>query len=374
MVELIYRLPISFIWQDYALAAAIVLIAYLFRKPVTHAVAKIGKKVFKKEIVHDLIEGFKDPVIRLFLFLAVIFALERVITAEGFGIFALRLKKSAVIVTVAVSLYRMETIYEGLFHRVDSRANLGSSQIIQRMTVQVVRFLILSLAFVMVVSEFGFDVNGFIAGLGIAGAAIALATQRSLGNVVAGFSILLDKPYDIGDLVECNGIFGSVEAINFRSTRIRNFDKQLVVVPNTIMADNALYNYSRRDNRSVRFHLGLVYATPAEKLDRVAKRIKDMLLDRQDIDNERLNVSFERFNNSSLDLFIYYYTMTNDWNEHLDIQHQVNLQIMDILKEEKASVAFPSQSVYFENPIKEVPWDFRNNEPVALRKDAEETS
>ncbi len=368
MVELIYRLPITFIWQDYAIAAAIILFTYLLRKPLTGLVAKIGKKVFKKEVIHELIEGFKEPVIRLLLFLAIIFALERVITAEGFSLFALRLKKSAVVVTVAVGLYKMETIYEGIFHRVDSRASLGSSQIIQRMTVQVVRFLILTLAFVMVVSEFGFDVNGFIAGLGIAGAAIALATQRSLGNVVAGFSILLDKPYDIGDLVECSGVFGSVEAINFRSTRIRNFDKQLVVVPNTIMADNALYNYSRRENRSVRFHLGLVYATPAEKLDRVSTRIRDMLLEREDIDNERLNVSFERFNNSSLDLFIYYYSKTNDWNEHLGIQHQVNLQIMDILKEEKASVAFPSQSVYFENPIKEVPWDFGKNEPMVAEE------
>ncbi|MDD3890215.1 MAG: mechanosensitive ion channel, partial [Syntrophomonadaceae bacterium] len=108
-------------------------------------------------------------------------------------------------------------------------------------------------------------------------------------------------------------------------------------------------NYSRMGKRRISFHLGVTYDTPRNKLEKVVNDLKQMLIDHPDIHPETVYVNFELFSDSSLDIFLYFFTNTTNWGEFLAIRQDVNFKIMEILEREEVSLAFPSRSLYFKN-------------------------
>ncbi|NLO22579.1 MAG: mechanosensitive ion channel family protein [Syntrophomonadaceae bacterium] len=214
---------------------------------------------------------------------------------------------------------------------------------------KVVRFIILALALVIIVQEWGYEVNGFIAGMGLGGLAFALAAQDALSNIFGGIVIIMEKPFSIGDWIVTPSVEGFVEDINFRSTRVRAFDQSLITVPNSTLAKEAITNYTRMGKRRIRFYLRVTYDTPRIKLEHCVLRIREMLNNHPDVHPETILVYFEQFNDSSLDIFMYFFTHTTVWKEYLAVRQDINLKIMEILEDMDISVAFPSRSIYLEN-------------------------
>jgi len=141
---------------------------------------------------------------------------------------------------------------------------------------------------------------------------------------------------------------GTVEDITFRSTKIRTFAQALVTVPNSSLANEPITNWSRMGKRRITFHLGVTYSTTRDKLEKCVKSIRKMLEEHPGIHKETIFVNFERFNDSSLDIFMYFFTNTTNWGEYLNVREDVNFRIMEILEQEGVSVAFPSRSIYIE--------------------------
>lgn len=198
--------------------------------------------------------------------------------------------------------------------------------------------------------EWGYDVKGFITGLGLGGLAFALAAQDTLSNIFAGVVIITDKPFSIGDWIKTPDVEGTVEDINFRNTRIRTFSQALVTVPNAKLTSSTITNWSKMGKRRVTFNLGVTYGTSREKLEICVKEIKNMLEKHPDIHKETINVTFDSFGSSSLDIFLYFFTNTTNWSEFMKIKEDVNFKILCILEKEDVSVAFPSRSIYIERP------------------------
>ncbi len=214
---------------------------------------------------------------------------------------------------------------------------------------KVVRFIIVALALVLVLKELGYDVNGFIAGLGLGGLAFALAAKDALANIFGGIVIILEKPFSIGDWVFTPSVEGTVEDISFRSTRFRTFAQGLVTVPNSTLANEPITNWSRMGKRRVSFHLGLSYQTTSEQMAGIIPKIRALLQEHPGVHPETIMVSFENFSASSLDILVYYFTRTTNWDEHLAVKEEINLSIMRLLEAEGVSIAFPSRSIYLEN-------------------------
>ena len=158
--------------------------------------------------------------------------------------------------------------------------------------------------------------------------------------------ITFDRPFHVGDWIKAGDMEGTVEEIGFRSTKIRTFAKTLICVPNNIIANMALDNYSRMPKRRIRLTVGVTYDATPKQMREAVSRIRELLKTHPAIDQDFFLVNFTDFGASSLDIMVYCFTTTTVWGEYLDAREDVCLKIMDTLAELGLDIAFPSTTVY----------------------------
>mgnify|MGYP006279012021 CR=1 FL=1 len=208
------------------------------------------------------------------------------------------------------------------------------------------RIILVLLAFVMIIQNLGYSVSSLLAGLGLGGLAFALAAKDSLANMFGSVTIFTDRPFQIGDWVKTSGAEGVVEDVGFRSTRIRTFEKTLVTVPNSQIANDQIENMDARPIRRVMMTVGVTYDTTADQMEEALESIRELLRTHPHVDQGYWLVNFTDFGASSLDIFIYYFADTKVWADYLEVRQSVNLAIMRKLAELGLEVAFPSRTVY----------------------------
>jgi MscS family membrane protein len=214
---------------------------------------------------------------------------------------------------------------------------------------QMVRGIVAILGFAAVVEAWGFDIAGLIAGLGLGGLALALAAQNTLENLLGYFVILADEPFQVGESVVVNNIAGTVEAIGFRSTRIRALDQALIAVPNNSIANASVTNWSRLEKRRLNMTLGLAYNSAPDQVLSVVQAIREMLQDHEKVQPDSVIVQFSDFNaTGSLDMILICFMNTPAWGDFQAAKQDINLKIMDILAERGVELAQPSRTILVE--------------------------
>ena len=212
------------------------------------------------------------------------------------------------------------------------------------------KILIFILGLAAVLELWGIKIGPIIAGLGLFGIAVALGAQDLFKNLISGILVLVEKSFKIGDwiLVE-NIIEGIVEKIGFRSTIIRKFDKSIAIIPNFQFAENAVINISQTTNWKISWVINLQYNTTVEQLKTIRNEIEDYIKKNEDYNQELgYAIRVDKFANSSIDMYIRCFTKTDDWNEWLVVKERLAISIKQIVEKNKASFAFPSQSIYVE--------------------------
>ncbi len=219
--------------------------------------------------------------------------------------------------------------------------------------IKITKVLIVSLGVIALLQEFGINVTGFLASLGLGGLAFALAAKDTAANIFGGIAILTDNIFKIGEWVKVGNAEGTVEDIGMRTTKIRAFDKRLIIVPNSIIANSNVENFSRREKRRVVMRIGLIYNTSVDVIKDVVEEIRNMLLNHPEVaKDESLLIYFDEYEDSSLSIFCYFFTDTAEWKEYLRIKEDINLKIKEIIEKYPTDFAFPSNSVYFETPLR----------------------
>ncbi len=217
-----------------------------------------------------------------------------------------------------------------------------------------IKYLIIFLGIVAVLEIWGIKIGPIIAGLGLFGVAVALGAQDLFKNLISGILILVEKRFQIGDVINVPTYGdGVVEQIGFRSTTIRKFDSTPITLPNYVLADSAISNYSHRHYRRISWEICLTYSTSVQQLKNITKEIKDYITENKDdfiINNDyKCYVRLEKFNDSSIDIMIYCFTNTNVWDEYLKIREKLAFNVKQIVENKNnADFAFPSQSIYIE--------------------------
>lgn len=215
---------------------------------------------------------------------------------------------------------------------------------------KLLRASIVITAVLVALQTLGFSVSGVLAFGGIGGIAVGFAAKDLLANFFGGLMIYLDRPFSVGDWVRSPDkvIEGTVEHIGWRTTRIRTFEKRPIYVPNSTFASITVENPSRMSHRRIYETIGVRYVDGL-KVEGILRDVKQMLLDHPDLDTtQTLIVNFNTFASSSLDFFVYTFTKTTNWIEFHEVKQDVLIKIMNIIEENGAEFAFPTQTLHLD--------------------------
>ena len=246
-------------------------------------------------------------------------------------------------------LFRMVDKFSTLFNFFSSKVGKELNDDIQNFLTKTLRILVIALGVMAILQEWGINVSAFVASLGLGGLAFALAAKDTVANLFGSLVIFSDRPFQVGDWVETPNVDGTIEEIGICSTKIRNHAQALVSVPNAVMANTTITNWSRMGKRRVRTRIGLTYGTSAEQMQAVVSDIKEMLQNHPDVHQEVIVVNFDEFEASALSILLNFFTNTIVTAEYLHVRQDINLKIMQIVAKHGAQFAFPSQSLYVES-------------------------
>ena len=192
----------------------------------------------------------------------------------------------------------------------------------------------------------GFPIGSIVAGAGLVGLTISLAAQESASNLFSGIVILLDKPFSIGDWITVGNVEGEVIDINFRSIKIRSLDKTVSVITNSKVCSSTIVNCAMRSTRPYKFTLGVTYNTSRAKLEQLMADLTAMLEASPSVEKGSALVRLTSFGDSSINLLVSAYLLTNQAGTFLQMQNDLNLNVMDVMQKNKVDFAFPSTTVY----------------------------
>ncbi|HVS03274.1 MAG TPA: mechanosensitive ion channel family protein [Thermoanaerobaculia bacterium] len=204
--------------------------------------------------------------------------------------------------------------------------------------------LVWSVVFLLALDNFGFDVTTLIAGLGIGGIAIGLALQNVLQDTFASLSIILDKPFEEGDFLVVGDFAGTVERIGIKTTRVRSLSGEQLVFGNNDLLGSRIRNFKRLLERRILFTFGVVYQTPPEVLEWIARTVREIVEAQEQARFDRAH--FKAFGDSALIFEVVYHVLVPEYNVYMDVQQQINLQLMRALAAEGVVFAYPTHTVY----------------------------
>ena len=263
------------------------------------------------------------------------------------------------IVTKAFKIISVIEIAVGLANSFTSKTILGkklkkslSSKMddtVFEFVLKITRVLIYIIAIFLVLAILEINLTGLVAGLGLGGVIVTLAAQDTAKNLFGGLVIFIDKPFVVGDSIEMDSFEGTIEDITFRTTRVRSYENALINIPNAVIADASVINWSKMEKRRYKTNLCVELNTPLEKLELLKSRIEKMLQERETIYDDSIIVRFDKITENGINILIYTYTNSVNYATYLAEVEDINMKIMKILKEENVELAYNTQTVHVKN-------------------------
>ena len=334
----------------------IAILIYILFRCLSRSLAYTTVKIFKpktknkKKIKNN---AFYTPLkvfyVVLGLYLALLFIRQPLNTPDWINIAVDKLFKIAIIIVSANGIANSLTTNNSLVNRLKDKMNPDVEDSMLKFILKSIRVLIYVIAGFMIITDLGFNLNGLVAGLGVGSVVITLAAQDTAKNLFGGLVIFLDKPFVVGDWIEIEEYEGTVEDITFRSTRVRTFENSVVNIPNSVIANDSIINWSRMEKRRNKVNLCLDLDTPLEKVQKVQKRIKDLLIQHDDVIDETIIVRFDNITDNGINVLVCSYTNSIDYASYLEEKEKINFKIMQILREENVELAYDTKTIFVKN-------------------------
>lgn len=252
-------------------------------------------------------------------------------------------------VIIIWAIYRLVEVLTAYLDEVATRRKSTVKQFIPLIN-RSIRIFVVIMGTMTLLASLEVNVAGLVTGLGIGGAAFALAAQDSIGNFFGSLGILADRPFDVGDWIKVGDkVDGFVEEIGFRSTKIRTFPRTLTTVPNKLLASEVIDNHTRMPKRRVKQTIGVAYETTPEQLEALMGRMREILQEDEGIHPDFVLVRFAEFGAYALDILVIYFTLGIFAREHYEVKERINLKFMRVIQEMGLSIAFPTQTVHLAN-------------------------
>jgi len=325
--------------------AGVWLIGAVLGRLTRRAVAALARRTtitWDDELLHRL----ATPITLLWMIAAAYVLLPFVGLPEPARLFAHRALHTSVFIILLWSLVRSVDVGFAVAGQTRWAGAYPGSRSLLSLAARVAKVAVFAFAVVAIIAELGYPVASLLAGLGIGGLALALAAQKTVENVFGAFSIGVDQPFREGDLVRVDTVLGFVEAIGLRSTRIRTLDRTTVSIPNGKLADMRVETLATRDRMRLNFVVGLVYDTTAAQMREILAGCEGILRAHDKIWPDVVQVRFQSFGESSLNVEVQCWFQTSDWDEFIRIREDVLLQMMEVVERAGSQIAFPTRTVH----------------------------
>jgi len=350
------------------------LIIYFIRKVLYGIIEKLFLRTkYMKKYTEEILDDVRTPIAYLLLVVNLELALY---IYYDFSTFALMSKVFNILYALFFTfiIYRiLNSIARIKIEHIGNSDKKIKDEMIN-VTIKIINFLIIIFGLLLVLYIAGVDLTAVLSGLGIGGFAVALAARESLANFFGTLSILMSDVFSQGDWIVADGKEGTVVEIGLRVTTLRTFDNAMISIPNGVLANGDVKNWNRRViGRRIKMKLGVKYNSKAENINNAVIAIREMLKEHKGIAtvntsySARLNknaklvskedtlgvkrtllVYLDEFSDSSINILVYCFTKTTDWNEWLAVKEDVMYKVMQILEENRLEFAFPSLTIYQE--------------------------
>lgn len=216
---------------------------------------------------------------------------------------------------------------------------------------RVAKTLLIILAFLLLMAQFGVDVSAFLVGLGVGGLAIALAAQKILENLFGGAVLSLDQPFQVGDYCKCGDILGYIEEIGIRSTRIRTLDRTLISIPNSKLSEMHIENYMEREK--IRFYnvIRLDLNTPLAKIKELLSEFERILIANDNFHHDFYRIRLIGMSDLGYDIELYAFAKSTEWSEFVAMREQLLFSYIERMNQLKVKLALPGQITYVQGPV-----------------------
>ena len=334
--------------NDITNISAAILIALLFNI-FSILISKIIISIVNNKNKNIVKEKYKDnylfkPLIWYIKLLGIYFAVIYIKPSENILLITHKLFRICTIIFVCKVISSYLNNNNGLIKKVGLKFNKDNK--ISSLIIKVLVFVVYFIGIALILSEVGYDISTLIAGLGLGGVIIALAAQDTAKNLFGGIIIILDKPFSIGDWIQTSTIEGNVEDITFRSTRIRTFKDSLITIPNSTITNDSIINWSKMTKRRTDINLELVFDTSLKKVYNLVNDINKMLIEDENVLNEKINVTFSSINANGYNIFISFFTEITGYYEYLKLKESINYKVMQIVESKKIGLAYNSLDIY----------------------------
>ncbi|MFD0940298.1 mechanosensitive ion channel family protein [Pedobacter boryungensis] len=359
--------------QAYCMFTGIILLGLLFKRIVSRFLSQLLFKLFKKFADEVKIDTFIALLLKPFEFFITLSTLylainqlkhplevevfhyhklvDKIKVLQAFTLGELLDKIFLFLIILSffwIILRIIDFVAHVFMYRAIKSDNKADDQLVPFLK-ELFKFVIYFIGF-FVLLGYVFEVNALslITGLGIGGIAIALAAKETLENLIASFTIFIDKPFTVGDLVKVDGIEGTIEKVGFRSTVLRSTDKTTIIIPNRAMIDGVLENMTRRNFRRVKFNIGIIYETEADMIKNIIADLEVFL--NANPHTADSSVTFDSFADSSLNIQILYLVENIEFNNYLKVKEEVNFKIIEIVHKYNSDFAYPTQRQVADKP------------------------
>ena len=289
-------------------------------------------------------------------------------------IFKVYVEGIVVVAVIAFSIvaYRLIDVLSALGEAYTRETDSRFDDLLVPLIRKSVKVLVVAIGLVTVAGSVGIEVAGLLAGLGLGGLAFALAAQDTVSNLFGSITVLLDRPFQVGDWIVVGDVEGTVEEMGFRSTRVRTFYNSLITLPNSNLIKASVDNLGARSYRRWSTRLGVAYDTPPEKVDAFCAGIRELVERHPYTRKDYFHVYFNEFGAASLEILLYVFFATPDWATELRERHRLAVDILRLAHELGVEFAFPTQTVYLRNEEWSAPELAGAGYPDASRKDRNE--
>lgn len=330
---------------DIGIGLAIIVIFKILSSSFAYILVKMFKfKVKDKKKIKE--NGFYKPLKTFFALLGIyIGAIVLKLPDNIFSVIT-KIFRICIILLTAKGFANLFDSSSESFSRIREKLHMNGTDTTVNFFSKIAKGLIYIVAAFIVIAEFGYDLSGLVTGLGISSVVIALAAQDVAKSILAGLSIISDRPFDIGDYIEVDTYAGTVEDITFRTTRIRDVNNQVVILPNSFLTTTSIINATKREKRRYNLVLTLELNTPLEKVSALTENIKMALNTHPNVIKDNIRVFFDTISDNGIDISINFYTDITDITDFLKFKEDINYALLEMINQAQIELAYPSQSIY----------------------------